>query len=84
VAPRKPGSALGRNWYDSRAHKRPRGDWIPALLISCGIFGGGNKSRVFDPLVKFIVPCSYIRLSKLSDRRDCLDAADRSIIGKPC
>ena len=49
-APRKRGSDLDRNWYDSRAHKRPHGDWKPASLTSYGIFGGGNKITAVQSL----------------------------------
>jgi hypothetical protein len=43
AGPRKRGSALGSSWYNSRGRKRPRADLMPALLISCGIFGFGKK-----------------------------------------
>src|SRR5262249_13561858 len=45
TAPRKRGSASGRNWYDSRGYRKPQSDWILALLISSGILGFGKKSR---------------------------------------
>src|SRR5262249_115842 len=62
VAPRKGGSALGVTWCDSRGYRKPRADWIPALLISSGISGYGKNvefpfleiwSRLFDPVAKF-------------------------------
>ena len=71
AAPRKRGSDLDRNWYDSRAHRRPRGDWILASLIWCGIFGDDKKSQLFDPWANFIRHLFYIRWRKLSDRCDC-------------
>src|SRR5262249_54631263 len=57
--PHKQGSALGKNWYDSRGSRRPHADWIPASLISYGIFGGDNKSRLFIPFGD--IHCLYIR-----------------------
>jgi hypothetical protein len=34
------------NWYDNRGRRRPRADWIPALLILSGILGYGKNAGI--------------------------------------